>query len=259
MTKERFFELLEAELKDLKHRSMQVKSALVKRQTLAESDNSHELVRRVDDLIDLNLRRVEEARLDEKVEVPEESESTDGKSFPELHRVIDFELGVFPHGRHHASVGNRIVRLRARQATHNALRKDVAAIRRILEKIEQDNYLTSTRVPPHIARELLSTTSSPPSEEKKHKGRKPGSWSRALDDCIAKLGEDVEYQSAATWLEVHQQSAAHEFAERIGASFAKDDVAVLLRHFKEDGNARKRFHKDLNAAKKRFKEKQKMS
>lgn len=247
-------EQLEAELKDLKFKVKLIRTATRRSGEVADLENLTALLPQVETLIDLNIRRARKVRLDRSGEASEKIESAIEKNLRKLH--LDEKTGKFRGAILHrewteSRMRRRVASQEEQKANHDALYEEVSRIRRVLEAIELHFHSVLTRDLPAPIVQMN------PNAGATHKGRKPGVWSQALGACVNSLGLEVEYQTAAAWLDWNKSQVAHEFAIKHGASIAKNSKPVLQPTLRTNKEARKQFHKDLNAAKRRIRGKKK--
>ena len=246
--------LIQDELKNLKFELDLIRSATGRSTNVTELENLNALLSHVERLVDLNIRRTMETRRDDRIEVSEKIESAIEKNLRKLHldeKTSRFGESVLHREWTKSLEHSRRARLKEQKAILDALYKDVSEIRKIIEALGLQFHSILTRdLPAAIA-------PTDPSATRKHKGRKPGAWSRALDACVNSLGVEVEYQVAAAWLDWNHPQAARDFATKYGAVITKSGGPVLQPTLRTNEKARKQFHKDLNAAKRRARSKKK--
>jgi hypothetical protein len=239
--------------------------------SFTETESLRELLPYINKQIDYNLRRTEEKRLQGTIKASE-----NGERF----------MGGFLQKISVGTKGDSSSGLSAFRAWIESLERERESKRNQRDNIWQSICELAPRIRPLVERMnlpsdhiLLRTLPQPPSVEKTssltssteasaavssektrtksvHKGRPQGEWSAALDVCVEALGRDVKYQAAAEWLCYHYPYRVDVFYNEFGNPPPISDkqrlVKLLKPNEKINKQARKKFHNQLNKAKKRL-------
>jgi hypothetical protein len=257
---------LELELGQFRRVQKDIKRAR-RNSNFTEIESLHELLPYIDKQIDYNLRRTEEKRLQGTIKASE-----NGERF----------MGGFLQKISVGTKGDSSSGLSAFRAWIEPLERERESKRNQQDNIWQSICELAPRIRPLVERMnlpsdhiLLRTLPQPPSVEKTssltssteasaavsskktrtksvHKGRPQGEWSAALDVCVEALGRDVKYQAAAEWLCYRYPYRVDVFYKEFGNPPPISDKQRLVNLLKSNEQARKKFHNQLNKAKKRL-------